>query len=211
MKKEDTQSGSKIVKIIKSDEVIDLGKDYLEIGIDTALESGLLKDIPIVNSILGILSTTKSIRDQILTSKLLRFFSKLSEVPKEKRIAMADKLNSDDKFSGRVGTFVIEIIDKMESQQKPELAAKCFSAYATEEISFEEMRRLLIALERIPSFDIGKIEKFSKAEISELVTMDESMLLAFVNAGLGKNNGGFDGGAIVPTALCATFLKVYLS
>lgn len=37
---------------------------------------------------------------------------------------MVDKLNEDDKFSGRAGAAVIEILDRMESQKKPELAAK---------------------------------------------------------------------------------------
>lgn len=37
--------------------------------------------------------------------------------------------------------------------------------------------------------------------------MDESLLLTFVNAGLGKNNGGFDGGVILPTELCHLFVK----
>ncbi|WP_263597333.1 hypothetical protein [Pseudomonas fluorescens] len=40
--------------------------------------------------------------------------------------------------------------------------------------------------------------------------MDESLLLAFVNAGLGMNNGGFDGGAILPTKLCQLFLTAGL-
>ena len=36
---------------------------------------------------------------------------------------MVDKLNEDNKFSGRAGATVIEILDRMESQKKPELAA----------------------------------------------------------------------------------------
>ena len=38
--------------------------------------------------------------------------------------------------------------------------------------------------------------------IENSMKMDESLLLAFVNAGLGVNNGGFSGGAVVPTNLC---------
>lgn len=204
----DTQRGSAVVNVLKSDSVVSIGKEFLELGIDTLLESGALKDIPLVNTVVGILGAASSVRDQLLANKLLRFISQLSKIPQEERIAMVKKLNEDDKFFGRAGAALIEILDRMESEKKPEYAAKFFAAYARNEISFEELRRILVALERVPSFDIVKLEKFSKATIEETLEMDESLLLAFVNAGLGKNNGGFDGGAIVPTSLCKTFIKV---
>ncbi|BBL57728.1 hypothetical protein [Methylomonas koyamae] len=204
----DTQRGSAVVNVLKSDSLVSVGKEYLELGIDTLFESGALKDIPLANTIVGIFDATGSFRDQLLVNKLLRFISQLSEISQEERIAMAEKLNEDDKFSGRTGAAVIEILDRMESEKKPEYAAKFFAAYARSEISFEELRRILVALERVPSFDLEKLENFSKSTINESRQMDESLLLAFVNAGLGKNNGGWDGGAIVPTSLCETFVRV---
>lgn len=209
--KKDTKRGSAVVNVLRSDSIVDVGKEYLEIGVDTLLESGALKDIPLVNTVVGIFNAAGSVRDQILATKLLRFLIKLSEVPQEERIAMIEKLNEDEQFSGRAGTAVIELLDRMESEKKPELAAKCFAAYARNEISFEELRRILLALERVPSFDIEKLQEFSKATIEESLIMDEALLLAFVNAGLGKNNGGFDGGAIVPTKLCKKFVEIGIS
>lgn len=204
----DTQRGSAVVSVLKSDSVVGVGKEYLEVGIDTLMESGALKDIPLVNTVAGIIGAAGSVRDQLLANKLIRFISQLSDIPQKERIAMVEKLNEDDKFAGRAGAALIEILDRMESEKKPEFAANFFSAYARNEISFEELRRILVALERLPSFDIEKLESFSKAAIEESIKMDESLLLAFVNAGLGKNNGGFDGGAIIPTSLCKLFVKV---
>lgn len=208
--KKDTQRGSAVVNVLRSDSVVDVGKEYLELGVDTLLESGALKDIPLVNTIIGIFNVAGSVRDQIFTSKLLRFLIRLSEVPQDERIAMVEKLNEDEQFSGRAGAAVLEILDRMESEKKPELAAKCFAAYARNEISFEELRRILLALERVPSFDIEKLEQFSRTTIVESLKMDEALLLAFVNAGLGQNNGGFDGGAILPTRLCKKIVAIGL-
>lgn len=206
--KKDTQRGSAVVSVLKSDSVVSVGKDFLELGIDAVLESGALKDIPLVNTVVGIFGAAGSVRDHLFVNKLIRFMSQLSEIPQEERIAMVEKLNENNKFSGKVGAALIEILDRMESEKKPELSAKCFAAFARNEISFEEFRHILFALERVPSFEIGKLEQFSKSTIDESLKMDESVLLSFVNAGLGKNNGGFDGGAIVPTSLCKTFVKV---
>ena len=66
---------------------------------------------------------------------------------------------------------------------------------------------MLVALERIPAFDIPALAAFSMCDIYESVRMEQSLLLAFVNAGLGQNNGGLDGGAILPTELCEIFVR----
>lgn len=208
--KKDTSRGSAVINVLKSDSIIDIGKEYLEISVDTLIESGAIKDIPIVNTVVGIFNVAGSVRDQLLASKLLRFLIQFSEVSENERIAMAEKLNEDEKFAGRAGAAVIEILDRMESDKKPELAAKFFAAYARNEIPFEELRRILLALERVPSFDIEKLEQFSQATIDESLKMDEALLLAFVNAGLGQNNGGLDGGAILPTKLCKKFVAIGL-
>ena len=205
--KNDTPRGSAVVKVLQTNSSIELAKDYIELGIDALLESGALQDIPLVNTVVGIFNLGGSVRDQMLASKLLRFIHQLSEVSHKERLAMVEKLNNNEHFSGRVGAVIIEILDRMESDEKPELAAKCFAAYARDELSFEEFRRILFALERIPSFDIEKLEPFSRASTSDCQTMDEALLLSFVNAGLAQNNGGFDGGIIVPTKLCKKIVE----
>ena len=207
----DTSRGQKIVSVLRSDSVVDVSKEYLELGIDTALESGLLKDIPIVNTVVGIFNVAGTVKEHLLAKKLILFLNQLSIISQEQRTKMIERLNEDDKFSGRVGSAVIEILERMESERKPELAARVFAAYAREEISFEDLRRVLLALERVPSFDIDKLVEFSKAELIESAQMDEAMLLAFVNAGLGVNNGGFDGGVVVPTKLCHLLIKIGLT
>lgn len=208
---QDTQRGSAVVEVMKSDSVVSLGKELLELGVDSVLESGVLKDIPLVNSLVGVFNATGSFRDQLLVNKIVRFLSQFSGVSQEERNAMVEKLNEDDKFSGKAGAAIIEIIDRMESERKPEYAAKFFAAYARNNISFEELRRILVALERIPSFDIEKLKDFVNSSLSGAFIMDEAILLAFVNAGLGINNGGLDGGVIIPTTLCKKFVLVGLT
>lgn len=198
--------GTAVENALTSKSIVDLGKEYMEIGIDAALESGVLKDIPFVNTIVSIFNTAGTAREHIFMSKLIRFLNHLSEITEEQRIEMVTRLNEDDSFAGKVGQNLIEILDRMESDKKPELAAKCFAAYAKNEISVEELRRILLSLERVPSFDIEKIEHFSTASMDELMKIDESISIAFVNAGLGINNGGLDGGIIIPTKLCKKFV-----
>lgn len=207
MVEKDTRRGKALINVIKSDSMVSVTKDYLELGIDAALESGALKDIPLVNTVVGIFNVAGAVKDQLLATKLIRFLNQLSEISIKERMKMVNKLNEDDKFAGKAGAALIEILDRMESERKPELVAKCFATYAKQVISYEQLRRMLFALERVPSFEINTLSLFSKTTITTSREMDESTLLAFVNAGLGKNNGGFDGGAILPTELCKLFVS----
>ncbi|SNY99092.1 hypothetical protein [Halomonas sp. hl-4] len=207
MNKKITGRGEGVVNVLKSDSVEKLGEDYLEFGIDTALESGVLKDIPFVSSVVGLFNVTGTIRDQMLATKIIKFLSEISEISIDERTEMIDKLNENDKFAGKLGATLIEILDRMESEVKPELSARCFVAYAKGEISFTELRHMLHALERVPTFELAALEEFSKADINESLKMEEPTLLAFVNAGIGQNNGGLDGGAILPTKLCKLFVS----
>lgn len=207
----ESKRGEGITSVLRSDSVIAVGKEYLELGVDAVLDSEVLKDVPLVNTVVGIFNVAGTFRDHILATKLIRFLNQLSDVKQQDRVEMVERLNEDGKFSGRVGSALIEILDRMESEKKPELAARCFAAYAKKEISFEELRRILLALERVPSFDIEQLAAFSKAMPVDLAQMDEAMLLAYVNAGLGVNNGGFDGGLIVPTKLCQLFIEIGLA
>lgn len=163
-----------------------------------------------MSTVVGVFNAGTSIRGYMFASKLVRFLKEFAAIPESERISMIEKLNEDEKFAGKVGSAILEIVDRLESEKKPEIAAQCFSAYAKEQITYEDLRRLLVALERLPSFDLGKLRDFSEVSFESAVKMDESLLLAFVNAGLGKNNGGFDGGAVMPTNLCKLFVKLGL-
>ncbi|WP_089667423.1 hypothetical protein [Escherichia coli] len=202
----DSKRGSALISAIKSDSVVDLSKEYAECGLDMLIDSDVLKEIPFINTAVGIFSAVGSVRDYIFTEKLIRFLTQFSDLPKSERVTMVDKLNEDDKFSGKAGARIIEIIDRMESENNPELAANFFKSFSREEINFSEFRRVLVSLERIPSFDIPELSAFSTCDISGALKLDQSLLLSFVNAGLGQNNGGFDGGAILPTKLCEIFV-----
>ena len=205
---QDSKRGSALVEVIKSDDVTDLFKEYGEIAIDSALESGTLESIPLLNTLVGIFKTVSSVHDRRFTEKLIRFISGFADLDDATRINMANRLNENDKFAGKAGDRLIEIIDRMESENKPEIAAAFLKAFAFEYIDFITLRRLMVALERIPSFEIDELDTFSKYdENNHHQISDEALLLSFVNAGLGKNNGGLEGGIILPTDLCAVFVR----
>lgn len=208
--KRDSTRGAAIVEVIKSGNLPDLAKDYAEIGVDALTESQIASEIPIVKSVIAAFNTVGTIKDQILAGKLVRFISNLSELSSEERLKMIEDLNKSERYAGKVGATIIELLDRMESERKPELTARCFVFYVREIITFEELRRILLAIERMPSFDLDEIEKFSKYSESELMRLDEALALVFESSGLGRNNNGYSGGYTVPTKLCKLITKIGL-
>lgn len=206
----ESNRGSVVVAAIKSNGFLEISKDYGEPFLDGLMESGVLKDIPLINTIVSVFNISSSVSDQLILNKIYKFIVSLSSISSEDRLNMIEKLNASDKYAGRAGTAIIEILDRLESERKPEMVAKCFAYYAKEEISFEELRRLIVAIERIPTFDIPSLRSYSNGISEEILKMDEGMLLSFVNAGLAQNNGGLSGGVIMPTKLCKRFIELNL-
>ena len=56
--------------------------DGVEIGIDQCLSDGILKDIPIINSIASIVKTTQSISNYLYLKKIVSFLNGIKDIPK---------------------------------------------------------------------------------------------------------------------------------
>ncbi|ENO4081699.1 hypothetical protein ACBG60_004946 [Enterobacter hormaechei] len=206
----DTERGSALLSILKSEKLADVSKDVGEIAVDSMMESGLLKEIPGIKTIIGVSDAIGGIRDYLFTGKLVRFLTHFSDLSDAQRINMTERLNSDENFAGKAGERLIEIIDRLESENKPEIAAAFLKAFSCKRIDFITLRRLMVALERIPAFDIEELDTFSQYNGNNHpgTALDQALMLSFVNAGLAENNGGFGGGIILPTKLCAIFVKM---
>lgn len=52
--------------------------DYLEIGIDSLMNEGILKELPIVNTIVGVLKVGKNVHDRNLLKQTLTFINEFN-------------------------------------------------------------------------------------------------------------------------------------
>ena len=159
--------------------------DYLELGLDSILDDGLLKDIPVVNSIISLYKTGVNLRERFLIKKLLVFLTSLSDTAIEDRIEFIRK---HEKESAKIGEELIILLDRLDHVNKPEYVAKLFKHYLSEEISLIIYRRLCQIIDKCFIEDL----KFLKEnEGSEIVTGIEALGLA--NNGLAVR-ASFDGG-----------------
>ena len=199
-----------VIKAIKSDELKDLSKEFSEIAIDSFFDEGILREIPIVGTIIGLLKAGGAVRDNIFANKIASFLNRLASISSQERLKLVDRLNENESYKNRVGDVIIEILDRVESEKKPDLIARVFIAFAKEEITFLELQRLVIAIERLPIFELQMVRELHDRSIEQLLLMDKASLTMLTMAGLARSDGGFDGGIEIPTELCKTFIRLNL-
>ena len=118
----------------------DVFKDCLELGIDSFIEDGILKDIPIVNSIVSGLKIAKNIYDRNLLKQTLTFIKELNNgtINKEKLIAYRSTIENNtrkcEEELGRVLLYLNMFID----EEKSIMLAKLFKAYIGQIITWNE-------------------------------------------------------------------------
>lgn len=128
---------------------------------DSILEDGLLKDIPIIGTIVGLGKTSIKITDLLFLKKVISFLAELETISIEDRKEMIGKIDSSKKFRVKVGEKLLYIIDKCDDHENAQYISKLFAGYINREIDYPDFLRASKVIERIY---IGDLIKFIKDE-----------------------------------------------
>jgi hypothetical protein len=200
--------GNSLVQTIVKSDLATVIYDAGEISIDSLLDDGLFKDIPIFNTIISIGKTFGNIRDFIFAKKMMLFLQSVSSLSTEERKKLIEKLEADNKYSGSVGETIVELLEKVDGLKKPILVANALKLYAKEEITFNQLQRVNNAIDRFLLCDIDELRKFCINPSESFTTSDDPILANFINAGLGYVMSGFGGGGVHPTETAPLFVKI---
>ena len=175
------QLSTSLTETIKSSDLTKVSGDLIEVGIDTIMKNGLLKDIPIVNVLSGIWSTGTAIRDYRFSNKLLLFLYESSKLPLEKRLKLIDDLEDKD-FQNEAGEKLIAIIDNLETSSKAILIGKLLYLFGQKNISRDEFWRVSFIIEKLPSSDILAIKDWKKIDLNKVEHVRKHL---YLSVGLG--------------------------
>ena len=96
----------------------DVISDYLEIGIDSLMNEGILKEIPIVNTIVGVLKIGKNVHDRNLLKQTLTFINEFNnnkishDKLKQYKITIENNPKRCEEELGRILLLLNNFIDK---------------------------------------------------------------------------------------------------
>jgi len=112
-----------------------------EVVADQFISNNLVKDIPFVGTALKACKAVADVRDKLFLAKISRFITELDLVPPETREALIEKMKKHSDEAKKVGEAVLFSIDKASDLEKPEIIAKIFLAYITNQISVVPFRK----------------------------------------------------------------------
>lgn len=104
-------------------------EDVGEALFDTLFEDGLLKEIPIVGTTIGLYKTGKSFKLRNYIKKILKFLNELKEITPEERENFLNKINKNPKEKKDLFERSLYILEKIDDSYKVEIIGRLFSNY----------------------------------------------------------------------------------
>lgn len=151
----ETDLGVSFIDTMKSDEVTDVISGIVEAVIDGELKDGLLKDIPIISTIVGIGKLAIDVRDYFLVKKVLRFLLELKDITRDERNAFFMELEENISYKRKIGDTLIMLLDRFDNLDKAEMAAKILKSRIRKEIDEKTLRWYVNIVERMLMQDLN--------------------------------------------------------
>lgn len=182
---------SMIDSVAKS-ESLNAGVEWAEIAFDAFVEDGLLKDVPIFGTLTKVVKSGMAIRDRIFLRKVHAFLCELDNASMQERDAFVRSVEREKGGKEKAGAALMLLLDKLDDIDKPELIGRIYLAKIKGQISYGEMRRYCMFVERVYLPDLIELGKLEEGE-----TVDDTSAPLFASLGIvsmtGEDYGTFDG------------------
>ena len=112
--------------------------DIVELGIDSLLDDGLFKDIPIVSMLVGVKNTYQNIHDRNLLKQTLTFIKQFNSgtINEEKLNKYKKMLHEDSKKAEKELGRVLIILNSTIDMEKSQMLANLYKSYINEKINW---------------------------------------------------------------------------
>ena len=136
-------------KTIFSEKNKELTIDISEAEIDKFLEEGVLKDMPIIRTIVGIYKTGANIRAWFMIKKIKKFLSSLSSISDEEKQSFLVKFDSNESYKNKIMERLLILIDRLDDEEKSKIVGSLFRAAIQDKISITEFQKLCNVIDNI--------------------------------------------------------------
>ena len=143
--------------------------EYIEVGIDSFINDGILKDIPIVNTIVAVLKVGKNIHDRNLLKQTLTFINEFNKnnITEEQLKNYKERIEKDRKKCedelGRVLLLLNNFIDK----EKSIMLSQLFKAYVSQLLNWNDFCEYSEIINRLFIQDFSFLQEIYLGRISD--------------------------------------------
>lgn len=146
------------------DNLVLVAAENAEALLDGLTDNELVKEIPVINTVVGLAKTGKGVSDYLFAKKINVLLVRLDEAKAEDK-QKVKVFAQNGKNSERLAEHILNSINKMADKRKAEIIANLFLGYLNEKIDESSFRR---ALEAIDSIFIDDLLAFLDSDVDHL-------------------------------------------
>ena len=128
---------------------VDAFANFGEVAIDSLLDEGVVRDVPIVGTLVGLARTGLAVRDRLFLRKVWRFMIEQRSFSARERGEFKQKLVEDPEHRKKVGETLFVLLDRLDDLAKSTLVGRAFAAYLRGDVDFLNFQRLAKAIDRV--------------------------------------------------------------
>ena len=139
------------VQSIFNEDVKQSIKDISEVGIDSVLEEGVLRDIPIIGTVTALCRTGINIKERNFIKQTVCFIREFNEqtISEEKYYKHKKMLEENSDYAEKeLGIVIMFLVDNIE-EELSKIAARIYAAYINKTIDWEDFSELIEANKRM--------------------------------------------------------------
>ena len=147
----------------------DACSDMAELGIDSLLDDGVFKSIPVVSLLIGVGKTAQNIHDRNLLKQTIKFINTFNEksISQEKINKYRKKIQSKPNYAEEELGRVIILLNSNVELKKSELLGKFYRAYVDETIDWDTFCELSDITSRLFVSDLQLLYDIYHLQVSD--------------------------------------------
>ncbi len=150
-----------------SEDVAGIVGEYAELGLDALVEEGLFKDIPLVSTVASVYRIGQSIREKHHIVKLISFLNEIHTgiADEDNRQKYREKFATNKKFRNQELEYILILVERYISFEKPQMLAKLYFAYLDGAISWDEFTKYAEVIDKLLYGDVQYLKSSNLSSI----------------------------------------------
>lgn len=172
---------------IRNSDLKEVTIDFAENFMDSIMNEGLVKEIPIIGTLIGVGNLAISLKDRLFLKKILHFLSGINHISIEQRQNLIDEINESHKEKVKVGEKLIYILDKCDDHITAKYIAQLFCAFIDKRISYSDFLKGSRIIQNLLLADLEYFLRANKSEFHFTARAEEiphEDLLPLINVGI---------------------------
>ncbi len=147
--------------------------DYAEIGLDAFVSNDILKEIPIVKTVVGVVKSGLKVKEIFFAKKILTFLKEFhsGKLPKDKFDKFQKEFTADEKYRAKVMEQVMVFNDTFLQIEKSKVFANLFAAHLNEVYGWDDFINLSFCLNQMNMYGIALFDDMAKFKVPFYGTM----------------------------------------